>query len=194
MSWKNTADMPIVPIARAIAAAIGMPSMPQRVDSDASATTMTVAVLALLELADDHRAEVGERRLRPVDRSTSGRPACQSRRPTKSKPVPVKQAAVLADRELAHPPQDQQLDLGELRQVDERLDVLLSRPHRNLDWSRCHESSRHVVQHCLSCFATSRLHPDHGIATRSTTSSMTLSVVSPWLAACGPSQMRWLRM
>ena len=37
--------MPIVPMARAIAAAIGMPSMPQRVDSDASATAITAAVL-----------------------------------------------------------------------------------------------------------------------------------------------------
>ena len=44
-SWKNTADMPIVPIVRAMAAAIGTPSMPQRVESDASATATTVAVL-----------------------------------------------------------------------------------------------------------------------------------------------------
>ena len=45
MSWKKTADMPMVPIARAMAAAIGTPSMPQRVDSEPSATAMTVAVL-----------------------------------------------------------------------------------------------------------------------------------------------------
>ena len=45
MSWKKTADMPMVPMVRAIAAAIGTPSMPQRVESDASATAMTVAVL-----------------------------------------------------------------------------------------------------------------------------------------------------
>jgi len=44
-SWKNTADMPMVPIVRAIAAAIGTPSMPHRVDSDASAIATTVAVL-----------------------------------------------------------------------------------------------------------------------------------------------------
>ena len=37
--------MPIVPIVRAIAAAIGTPSMPQRVESEASAMATTVAVL-----------------------------------------------------------------------------------------------------------------------------------------------------
>jgi hypothetical protein len=42
----------------------------------------------------------------------------------------MKHAGVLADRELAHPLEDQQLDLGDLRQVDERLDLLFSSPHR----------------------------------------------------------------
>jgi len=42
----------------------------------------------------------------------------------------VKEAAVLADGELAHPPHDQELDLGELRQVHERLDVLFAGSHR----------------------------------------------------------------
>ena len=56
-------------------------------------------------------------------------PACQSRSPTKSKPVPWNRLRVLADRELPHPLEDEQLDLGDLRQVDERLDLLLSRSH-----------------------------------------------------------------
>ena len=122
MSWKKTADMPIVPIARAIAAAIGTPSMPQRVDSDPSATAMMVAVLALLEVAHDHRAEVRQRRLRPVDlRHPIARlPVAQA---DEVEPRSVEQAAVLADGELAHPAQDQQLDLGQLRQVHERFDV-----------------------------------------------------------------------
>src|SRR6266702_3794690 len=41
----------------------------------------------------------------------------------------VKEAPVLADGELAHAAHDQELDLGELRKVHERLDVLLARPH-----------------------------------------------------------------
>ncbi len=115
-----------MPIARAIAAAIGTPSMPQRVDSDPSATTMTLAVLG----CSKSRTTSGLK-LVSVDCgqsiADSRSPACQSRRPTKSKPGAVKQAAVLADRELAHPPQDEQLDLGQLRQIDERLDVLFAR-------------------------------------------------------------------
>ena len=146
-SWKNTADIPTVATARAIAAAIGTPSMPQRVDSDASATATTVGVAGLLELADDQRAEVGQRRLRPVDR----------RHPVARLPVAqadeveagaVEHAAVLADRELAHPLQDEQLDLGDLRQVDER-----RRP---------------------SCRGSPR--DPHGIGTRSMMSSITASV------------------
>ena len=56
-----------------------------------SATMITPEVRRLLELADDQRAEVGQRRLRPVDVSKRS-PACQSRRPTKSKPGAVEHA------------------------------------------------------------------------------------------------------
>ena len=56
-------------------------------------------------------------------------PGSQSRRPTKSKPDAVEQAAVLAQRELAHPLEDDQLDLADLREVDERSDLLLAGPH-----------------------------------------------------------------
>jgi hypothetical protein len=42
----------------------------------------------------------------------------------------VEHAGMLADRELAHPLQDDQLDFGDLRQVDERLDFLFARSHR----------------------------------------------------------------
>ena len=44
-------------------------------------------------------------------------------------PGAVKQAGVFADRELPHPLENQQLDLGDFRQVDERLDFLLSSSH-----------------------------------------------------------------
>src|SRR4029453_18238476 len=88
-------------------------------------------------------------------------------------PRPVEQAAMLADRELAHPAKDEQLDFGQLRQVDERLDVLFAGTHLTSDFR------------LLTCGG-------HGIGTRSMTSLITRSVVSPWLAACGPSQMRWL--
>ena len=172
MSWKNTADMPMVPIARAIAAAIGTPSMPQRVDSDASATATTVGGARLLELADDQRAEVGQRSTAASRSSTSGRPAASRAGRRSRSPDPCEQAAVLADRELAHPPQDEQLDLGDLRQVDERFDV----------------GSRSASIGVLRRRSTA-----HGTATRSMTSSITMSAVRPWLAACGPSQMRWPR-
>ena len=86
-SWKNDADIPIVAIARATTAAIGTPFMPQRVDSDASATTMTVAVLG----CSNSRTMSGEKFVsvdcaQSIDEKRS--PACQSRRPRKSKPEP----------------------------------------------------------------------------------------------------------
>ncbi len=56
---------------------------------------------------------------------------------------------MITERELLHPLEDEQLDLGDLAQRDERV--------------RC-----------------------HGTGTRSRTSSMTMSTVTPWLAACGP--------
>ena len=124
-----------------------------------------VAVLGCSNSRTIERGEVGQRRLRPVDRREPvARPASRAG-PTKSKPVPCEQAAMLADRHLAHPLEDEQLDLGDVGQVDER-----RRP------SPCSASR------------------PHGIGTRSTMSLMTASVVSPWLAACGPSQMRWPRM
>ena len=87
MSWKNTADMPIVPMARAIAAAIGMPSIPQRVESDASATVMTVAVLR----CSKSRTIIGLKFV-IVDCGQSicdmRSPGCHSRRPTRSNPDP----------------------------------------------------------------------------------------------------------
>src|SRR4029079_17227180 len=83
--------------------------------------------------------EIGERRLRPVDlrHAIAGLPVAQ---PDEVESRSVEQAAVLADRELAHPPHDQQLDLGELRQVDERLDILLASPHSRS--SSCHEDTK----------------------------------------------------
>ena len=87
MSWKNTDDMPSVAIARAINAAIRWPSMPHRVESDMSATATTVAVLG----CSNSRTMSG-RKLVSVDCGQSidenRSPACHSRRPTKSKPVP----------------------------------------------------------------------------------------------------------
>jgi hypothetical protein len=86
-SWKNTADMPMVATARATTAAIGTPFIPQRVDSDASATMTTLDVLGCsnsrttsgLKFAID---DCGQ----SIDSNRS--PACQSRRPVKSNPDP----------------------------------------------------------------------------------------------------------
>ena len=44
MSWKYTADSPMVAMARAMPAAMGMPAAPHRVDGDRSATTTIGAV------------------------------------------------------------------------------------------------------------------------------------------------------
>src|SRR5207253_2422778 len=121
----------------------------------------------LFELADDQRSEIGERRLRPVDRreTVARLPIAQA---DEVEPGSMKEAAVLAHRELAHPLQDEQLDFRDLGQVDELvLLTILGRRGQNLH---------------------------QGIATRSRMSLMTTSTVRPWLAACGPSQMRWLRM
>ena len=81
-SWKNTADSPIAATERAIAAAIGVPCVPHRVDSEASATAMIGGVAGLLELAHDDRAEVRQRRLRPVDgrQAIAGLPVAHARR------------------------------------------------------------------------------------------------------------------
>ena len=175
-SWKNTADMPIVAIARAIAAAIGTPSMPQRVDSEPSATATTRGGARLLELADDQRAEVGERRLRPVDRREAvARPASRAGRRSRS-PVPwnrLRCSPIVNSRIRL---QDEQLDLGELRQVDERR---LAGLGSALDLAFLGRRVRIFIRESR---------------TRSMMSLITASVVSPWLAACGPSQMRWPRM
>ncbi len=135
---------------------------PQRVEGETSAMAIDRGGARLFELADDERREVGERRLRPVDRreAIAGLPVAQ---PDEVEAGAVRAAAMIADRHLAHALEDDELDLGDVRQVDERRDLLVvPRPH--------------------------------GIGTRSMMSLMTASVVSPWLAACGPSQMRWLRM
>jgi hypothetical protein len=69
--------------------------------------------------------------------------------------------AVFAHGHFAHPFQDDQLDFGDIGQVDQRRELLV-------------------------------IPGPHGIGTLSRMSWMTASDVSPWLAACGPSQTRWL--
>ena len=156
MSWKNTADMPIVAIARAIAAAIGTPSTPQRVDSEPSATTTTLAVLGCSNSRTTSGLKLVSDRLRPVDRreAVAGLPVAQA---DEVEAGAVEQAAVIADRELAHPLQDEQLDLGDLRQVDQRRLVgLRSRPAISRSWSAMTGSSsgnRHALDDVL----------DHGV-------------------------------
>jgi hypothetical protein len=86
-SWKNTADMPIVAMARAMVTAMGTPSMPHRVDAERSAAMITPDVVGCsnsrtirgLKLVSDDCAQ-------SIDSKRS--PACQSRRPTKLKPAP----------------------------------------------------------------------------------------------------------
>ncbi len=86
-SWKNAAERPIVASARATTAATGRPSTPQRVESEASATASTVAALGW----SNSRTTIGEKLVsddcgQSIAEKRS--PACQSRSPTKSKPVP----------------------------------------------------------------------------------------------------------
>ena len=139
-----------------MAAAIGVPPTPHRVDSDASATAMMVALLCCsnsrviigLKLVSDDCAQ-------SIEDMRS--PGSQSRTPTKLNPGALEHAGVIAERELLHPLQDEQLDLGDLGEVDQRFGGRALR---------------------------------HGTGTRSTMSSMTISTVTPWLAACGPSQTR----
>ena len=91
-SWKNTADMPMVAMARAMVTAIGTPSMPQRVEAERSAAMITPEVVGcsnsrtisgLKLVSDDCAQSIVSKRS----------PACQSRSPTKSKPGAVEQAA-----------------------------------------------------------------------------------------------------
>ena len=79
--------MPMVAMARATAAAIGTPWMPQRVEGETSAMATTVAVLG----CSNSRTMSGEKLVRDdcaqsIDAKRS--PACQSRSPMKSNPVP----------------------------------------------------------------------------------------------------------
>ncbi len=86
------ADRPTAATPRAIAVAIVTPSMPQRVDSDASATAMIVAVLSCsnsrvisgLKLVIDDCAQ-------SIDDMRS--PGSHSRSPTKLNPPPLKRLA-----------------------------------------------------------------------------------------------------
>jgi hypothetical protein len=94
---------------------------PQRVDSDASATAMTVALLSwsnsrvtigLKFVSDDCAQSTDDMRS----------PGCQSRVPTKLKPARGTRSRDRR-RELLHPPQDEQLDLGDFVQVDQALPI-----------------------------------------------------------------------
>src|SRR5205085_363022 len=82
----------------------------------------------LLEVAGHQRAGVGERRVRPVAgvEPVAGLPLTPADEVDGGAVEPV---AVLAHGELAHPFQDEQLDLFELRQVDQRLDLPLPCAH-----------------------------------------------------------------
>lgn len=130
----------------------------------------------LLVLAHDQRAEVGQRGLRPVNRgeAVAGLPVAQ---PHVVEAGAVRLAAVVADGDLAQPPQDEQLDLRDVVQAHERGRLLVV---------------ARVVQRLRACGPGQRwLVAVHGTGTRSMMSLITISVVRPWLAAWGPSQSRW---
>ena len=103
------------------------PSTPQRVDSDASATATMAALLSCsnsrvisgLKLVSDDCAQ-------SIDDIRS--PGSQSRMPTKLNPRALEHAGMVAERELLHPLQDEELDLGDLLQVDERLPLVHPTP------------------------------------------------------------------
>ena len=77
-------------------------------------------VAVLVELAHDHRAEIVQRGLRPVDRrqTVARLPVAQA---DEVETGALEDARVIADRVLLHPFDDEELDLGDLAQVDERL-------------------------------------------------------------------------
>ena len=114
-------------------------------------------VAVLLELTRDERAEVVERRLRPVDigGAVAGLPVAGT---DEVEPPALVDAGVVAQRQLLHSLQNEDLYLGYLAEIDE-----LGRR----GWG------------------------DHGTGTDATRSSITISTVTPWLAAWGPSQTRW---
>ena len=113
----------MVAIARAIAAAIGTPSTPQRVDSDASATASTVAVLG----CSNSRTISGEKLVsddcaQSIDEKRS--PGCQSRRPDEVEAGPCERlrwSPIVTSRIRFRMTQ---LDLGDVGQVDERRDLV----------------------------------------------------------------------
>ena len=73
----------------------------------------------LIELAHDQRREVGQRRLRPVDgrEAVAGLPVAQA---DEVEAGAVGAAAVVAGDPAGQPAQHQQLDLGDLVEIDER--------------------------------------------------------------------------
>ena len=153
-----------VAMARATAVAIGTPSMPHRVDREWSATAMTVAVLG----CSNSRMMMGAKFVsEDCAQSIDAKrsPGLPVAQADKIEACSMRPAAVIAHRDVGHTPQDEQLDRGDVGQADER-----------------------------GALWRGNLPGGHGIGTRSMTSLMTASVVRPWLAACGPSQMRCERM
>ena len=72
----------------------------------------------LLELADDERRKVCQRGLRPVDlrRAVARLPVAKAK---KVEARSVLAAAVIADRHVTHPLEDDELDFGDLGEIDE---------------------------------------------------------------------------
>ena len=112
-------------------------------------------VAVLFEFAGDQRTEVGERGLRPVDRRhpIPGLPVAHA---NEVEPRAFEDAGVVAERELLHPLQNEELDLGNLLQVDER--VIVAVPRR--------VDRRATIAR-------------HGTGTELMTSSMTISTLTP---------------
>src|SRR6185503_17064276 len=75
-------------------------------------------VAVLFELARDERAEVVERRLSPVD-GRGAVPRLPITRANEMKARPLVDAAMIAERQLLHPLEDEDLDLRDFVEVDE---------------------------------------------------------------------------
>ena len=153
---------PSVATAQAMADAIGAPWTPHSVERDASATATSAAVLGCSYSRTIIGLKLFRGRLWPVD----GREAVARLPVTQAHVVKagaVGLAVVVATCHFAHAAQDTKFDFGNVRQA--------------------HERSRRILGP-----GACRLR--HGTGTRATTSSMTASVVNPWLAACGPSHSR----
>ena len=136
-SWKNEAARPTAARARD-RGQMRTPCAPQRVDSEARPPRRSWRCCPVRTPARDQRAEVGERRLRPIDRRhrIARLPVAQARQ---LKPVPANTLRVIARRDTRASVAGCKLDLRHLGGIDQHADSRRRSRHRHL--------RDHVVDH-----------------------------------------------